>query len=185
MFAVIKTGGKQYVVKEGDTLSVEKLELPAGQKFLFDQVLLVDDGADTAIGTPFLEKAVVRAEVVRNFKDEKILVFKKKRRKQYRRTHGHRQNLTEVKIEKIYADKGVVPAAELKFEVLASVVAEKPESAPAPKAKAPKAAAPAEAKPAAKPAKGKAKPTVKSAAKPASKKPAPAKLKSPAKKSAK
>lgn len=180
MFAVIKTGGKQYVVKEGDKFSVEKLELPAGQIFLFDQVLLIDDGADTALGTPFLEKAVVKAEVVRNFKDDKILVFKKKRRKQYRRTHGHRQNLTEVVIAKIYPDRTVVPADELKFEVLAPALAEKPETAPAPKVKAPKKAVVVEAPPEAKPAKAKAK-----AAKSAPKKPAPAKLKSPAKKPAK
>ncbi len=180
MFAVIKTGGKQYVIKEGDKLSVEKLELPAGQKFLFDQVLLIDDGTDTAIGTPFLEKAVIKAEVVKNYKDDKILVFKKKRRKQYRRTRGHRQNLTEVMIEKIYPDKTAVPADELKFEVLAPAIAEtpKPAKAPAPKVRAPKAPAPVEAKPAAK-AKAKAK------AKPAPKKPVPAKLKSPAKKPAK
>ena len=187
MFAVIKTGGKQYVVKEGDKFSVEKLELPAGQIFLFDQVLLVDDGADTARGTPFLEKAVVKAEVVRNFKDDKILVFKKKRRKQYRRTHGHRQNLTEVVIAKIYPDKTAVPADELKFEVLTPVLAEKPETAPAPKVKAPKAPkapAPVETKPEAKAAKAKAKAKAK-AAKSAPKKPAPAKLKSPAKKPAK
>jgi len=185
MFAVIKTGGKQYVVREGDSFSVEKLDLPAGQKFLFDQVLLVDDGSDTAIGTPILEKAAVKAEVIRNFKDDKILVFKKKRRKQYRRTHGHRQNLTEVKIEKIYPDKTVVPADELRFEVLAPVAVEKAAPAPAPKprtAKAPKAAKPVEAKPAPKP---KAKPKAKAKAKPAAKKAAAGKPKSPAKKTAK
>jgi large subunit ribosomal protein L21 len=184
MFAVIKTGGKQYVVKEGDKFSVEKLELPAGQIFLFDQVLLIDDGTDTALGTPFLEHAVIKAEVVRNFKDEKILVFKKKRRKQYRRTHGHRQNLTEVVIAKIYPDRTAVPADELKFEVLTPVLTEKPEAKPAPKAKAPKKTAPVEAKPVTKPdakaAKAKAK-----AAKSAPKKPTAAKLKSPAKKPAK
>ncbi len=187
MFAVIKTGGKQYVIKEGDKLSVEKLELPAGQKFLFDQVLLIDDGTDTAIGTPFLEKAVIKAEVVKNYKDDKILVFKKKRRKQYRRTRGHRQNLTEVMIEKIYPDKTAVPADELKFEVLAPAIAETPEpaKAPAPKVRAPKPAAPVEAKPAAKPAAKLAKAKAKAAAKQASKKPVPAKLKSPAKKPAK
>ena len=108
MFAVIKTGGKQYVVKEGDVLSVEKLSAEAGQKLFFDQVLLIEDGEQTLIGTPLLEKAVVKAEVVKNFKDDKILVFKKKRRKQYRRTRGHRQPLTEVRIEKIYADKTAV-----------------------------------------------------------------------------
>jgi len=123
MFAVIKTGGKQYVVKEGDLLSVEKLNAEAGQKFLFEQVLLIEDGEQTLIGTPLLGAAVVKAEVVRNFKDDKILVFKKIRRKQYRRTRGHRQPLTEVKIEKIYADKTIVPADELK---IAAVVREAP-----------------------------------------------------------
>jgi large subunit ribosomal protein L21 len=182
MLAVIKTGGKQYVVKEGDKFSVEKLELPAGQVFLFDQVLLIDDGAETALGTPFLEKAVVKAEVVRNFKDDKILVFKKKRRKQYRRTHGHRQNLTEVVIARIYPDRTAVPADELKFEVLTPVLAEKPETAPARKIKAPKAPAPVEVKPESKAAKAKAKAK---AVKSAPKKPAPAKLKSPAKRPAK
>ena len=131
MFAVIKTGGKQYVVKEGDVLSVEKLNTEAGQKVLFEQVLLIEDGEQTLIGTPFLGAAVVKAEVVRNFKDDKILVFKKIRRKQYRRTRGHRQPLTEVKIEKIYADKSIVPADELK---IAAVVKEAP--APGPTAQA-------------------------------------------------
>jgi large subunit ribosomal protein L21 len=185
MFAVIKTGGKQYVVKEGDKFSVEKLELPAGQVFLFDQVLLIDDGTDTALGTPILENAVVKAEVVRNFKDAKILVFKKKRRKQYRRTHGHRQNLTEVVIAKIYPDKTAVPASELKFEVLTPVLSEKPEVAPAPKVKVPKKPAPVEAKPVTKTEAKAAKAKAKAAAKAAPKKPAPAKLKSPAKKPAK
>lgn len=127
MFAVIKTGGKQYVVKEGDVLSVEKLNAETGQKVLFEQVLLIEDGDQTLIGTPVLEAAVVKAEVVRNFKDDKILVFKKKRRKQYRRTRGHRQPLTEVKIEKIYADKMVAPSDELK---IAAVVKETREPAP-------------------------------------------------------
>lgn len=131
MFAVIKTGGKQYVVKEGDVLSVEKLDADAGQKVLFEQVLLIEDGDQTMIGTPLLPAAVVTAAVVRNFKDDKILVFKKKRRKQYRRTRGHRQPLTEVKIEKIYADKAVVPADELKIAVPAR---EAKEAAPTPQA---------------------------------------------------
>ena len=131
MFAVIKTGGKQYVVKEGDVLSVEKLDAEAGQKVLFEQVLLIEEGDQTMIGTPLLQAAVVKAEIVRNFKDDKILVFKKIRRKQYRRTRGHRQSLTEVKIEKIYPDKGVVPADELK---IAAPVREAKEAAPTPQA---------------------------------------------------
>jgi len=131
MFAVIKTGGKQYVVKEGDVLSVEKLNAEPGQKVLFEQVLLIEEGERTLIGTPLLETAVVKAEVVRNFKDDKIIVFKKIRRKQYRRTRGHRQPLTEVKVEKIYADKTVVPADELKIAVVAKEALE-----PAPTAQA-------------------------------------------------
>jgi large subunit ribosomal protein L21 len=117
MFAVIKTGGKQYVVKEGDVLHVEKLGVEAGHRILLDQVLLIEDGGITLIGTPLLEKAVVRAEVIRNLKGEKVLVFKKKRRKQFRRTRGHRQPLTEMRIEKIIADKSAVPAEELKLEI--------------------------------------------------------------------
>lgn len=153
MLAVIKTGGKQYVVKVGDTLHVEKLASAAGQKFLFEQVLLIDDGASTEIGTPVLEKAVVKAEVVKIFRDEKILVFKKKRRKQYRRTRGHRQTLTEVKILAIYPDKTVVPAEELKVDA-PPAEAPKPETKPnKPRVVKPKPEPKPE--PADKPAKGK------------------------------
>jgi large subunit ribosomal protein L21 len=164
MLAVIKTGGKQYVVKVGDTLQVEKLAFAAGQKLLFDQVLLIDDGTATEIGTPVLEKAVVKAEVVKIFRDEKILVFKKKRRKQYRRTRGHRQTLTEVKILAIYPDKTVVAAEELKVDV-PPAVAPKAEPKPnKPRVVKPKPESKPEPEPAAKPVKGKA---VKPAAKPA------------------
>jgi large subunit ribosomal protein L21 len=192
MFAVIKTGGKQYVVKEGDVLSVEKLIAEAGQKLLFEQVLLIEDGDQTLIGTPFLEAAVVKAEVVRNFKNDKILVFKKKRRKQYRRTRGHRQPLTEVKIEKIYADKSLVPADELKIavavkesrEAAPTAQAVKEEKAAAKKAikREPKPKAEPEVKP--KKASAKAVKAAKAAAKPAAKpkaKPAKASTKKTAK----
>ena len=192
MFAVIKTGGKQYVVKEGDVLSVEKLNAEAGQKLLFEQVLLIEDGDQTLIGTPVLEAAVVKAEVVRNFKDEKILVFKKKRRKQYRRTRGHRQPLTEVKIEKIYADKSLVPEDELKIavavkesrEAAPTAQAVKEEKAAAKKAikREPKPKAEPEEKP--KKASAKAVKAAKAAAKPAAKqkaKPAKASTKKAAK----
>jgi large subunit ribosomal protein L21 len=187
MFAVIKTGGKQYVVKEGDVLQVEKLGVEAGHRILLDQVLLIEDGGITLIGTPLLEKAVVRAEVIRNLKGEKILVFKKKRRKQFRRTRGHRQPLTELRIEKIIADRTAVPAEELKLEfkpVEKVVPKEKPAEKPVEKpkvveaeriAKAPVKKAPKrEAKPkekAAKAQKPKAKPIAreKAAAKPKTK----------------
>jgi large subunit ribosomal protein L21 len=192
MFAVIKTGGKQYVVKEGDVLSVEKLIAEAGQKLLFEQVLLIEDGDQTLIGTPVLEAAVVKAEVVRNFKNDKILVFKKKRRKQYRRTRGHRQPLTEIKIEKIYADKSLVPADELKIavavkesrEAAPTAQAVKEEKAAAKKAikREPKPKAEPEVKP--KKASAKAVKAAKAAAKPAAKpkaKPAKASTKKTAK----
>jgi len=101
MFAVIKTGGKQYKVQEGDVLNVEKLSMKKDKKVTFDKVLLVEDEGKTLIGTPFVENVLVRAEVIENFKDKKVIVFKKKRRKQYRRTRGHRQELTRIKIEEI------------------------------------------------------------------------------------
>jgi large subunit ribosomal protein L21 len=163
MLAVIKTGGKQYVVKVGDTLQVEKLAYAAGQKLLFDQILLIDDGTATEIGTPVLEKAVVKAEVIKIFRDEKILVFKKKRRKQYRRTRGHRQSLTEVKILAIYRDKTVVAAEDLK---VGTPPAGAPKAEPKPnkpRLVKPKPEPKPEPAPEAKPAKGKA---VKPAAKP-------------------
>jgi large subunit ribosomal protein L21 len=136
MFAVIKTGGKQYVVKEGDVLQVEKLGLEAGRRILLDRVLLIEDGDKTLIGTPVLENAVVRAEIVKNLKGDKILVFKKKRRKQFRRTRGHRQLLTEIRIERIIADKSTVPAEELKLDVKPvekAIPAAKPAEKPAEK----------------------------------------------------
>jgi len=91
MFAVIKTGGKQYRVQEGDILEIEKLDYQAGQEIEFTDVLLVDDDSQTLIGTPFVEQAKVVGIVVESFKGEKVIVFKKKRRKQYRRKKGHRQ----------------------------------------------------------------------------------------------
>lgn len=168
MFAVIKTGGKQYVVKEGDVLSVEKLNVEPAQKILFAEVLLVETGEKTLIGMPFVAQAAVVAEVLKNFKDEKVLVFKKKRRKQYRRTRGHRQQLTEIKIVKIHPDTAAVPADELKFETVKPTAAPAVEAAPAPAKKAPKPPKPkveVEQK-AVKPKKAK-KPKAKAAAKPA------------------
>lgn len=109
MFAVIRTGGKQYRVQEGDILEVEKLNKKEGQKVVFDEVLLIEDGEKILIGAPLIEKAQVRAEVVANFKDEKIIIFKKKRRKQYRRTRGYRQELTRVKVEEIISEAKVPP----------------------------------------------------------------------------
>src|SRR4030042_3688061 len=112
MFAIIKTGGKQYKVQVGDVLKVERLPAGAGKTALFDQVLLIGDDKETLIGTPIIEKAVVRAAVIEDFKDKKVIVFKKKRRKQYRRTRGHRQELTRGKILNIAADGALLPPVE-------------------------------------------------------------------------
>lgn len=112
MFAVIKTGGKQYRIKVGEILAVEKLAAERGKKVIFDQVLLIEDNENTLIGTPLVEKAQVIGEVIENFKDKKVIVFKKKRRKQYRKKTGHRQELTKVKIEEIIPDTGAVKKKE-------------------------------------------------------------------------
>jgi large subunit ribosomal protein L21 len=102
MYAIIMTGSKQYKVAVGDIVEVEKLGLEAGAEVTFDQVLAVagDDGK-LNIGTPMVEGAKVSAKVLDNFRAKKIVVFKMKRRKGYRRTQGHRQNLTRVEITAI------------------------------------------------------------------------------------
>jgi len=101
MFAVIKTGGKQYRVQEGDVLEVEKLDYEVGQQIEFKDVLLVEAEEKTLIGTPLVDKARVVAVVLEHFKGDKVIVFKKKRREQYKRKKGHRQQLSKVRIEKI------------------------------------------------------------------------------------
>jgi large subunit ribosomal protein L21 len=187
MFVVIKTGGKQYRAKEGDVLEIEKIQVEQGKKVTFDEVLLVEDNGKVMIGQPHVKNAAVTAVVLENFKDDKIIVFKKKRRKQYKRTAGHRQQLTRIKIEKIETSKAAPekkkPAEKkqpaVKEEAAAKKPAEKaPAAKPAPAKKAaPKKETPAEKKapenkaaPKAKPkAEGKAKAEAKpkAAAKPA------------------
>ena len=170
MYAVILTGGKQYRVKEGDVLSIEKLDLAPGRKAHFDRVLLIEDGEAVQVGTPALDNAMVLGLVLENYRDEKVIVFKKKRRKQYRRTRGHRQQLTKVRITRITPDRTLITAEDLAEEKLAPV--EKPVQAPKPKVEK-KPAPEKHAKAAAK-----AKPVKKEVAKPkAEKKPVPAKMK--------
>jgi large subunit ribosomal protein L21 len=103
MYAIIKTGGKQYKVKEGDTLTVEKLEVAEGETVVFDQVLTCGEGSQVKIGRPLVEGASVQAKVLEHGKGEKILVFKYKAKSNYRRRQGHRQPFTKVAIEKIQA----------------------------------------------------------------------------------
>lgn len=102
MFAIIKTGGKQYKVSEGDVIKVEKIEAEAGDKIEFDQVLMVA-GDDVKVGSPVVEGAKVSAEVLDQKKNKKIVIFKFKAKKNYRKKKGHRQPYTLVKIEKIDA----------------------------------------------------------------------------------
>ena len=103
MYAVIKTGGKQYRVAEGDVLNVEKLNAEAGSEVVFDVVLTVVIDADVKIGQPVVEGAKVTAKVVEQGKGEKILVFKYKAKSNYRKRQGHRQPFTKVEISKIEA----------------------------------------------------------------------------------
>lgn len=101
MYAVIETGGKQYRVQEGDTLFIEKVAGNEGEVVKFDKVLLVSNGQEVKIGKPFVEGATVDAKIVEHGKGKKIIVFKYKAKKDYRRKQGHRQPYTKVVIEKI------------------------------------------------------------------------------------
>ena len=101
MFAVLKTGGKQYKVIQGDLIDVEKLESDVGDKITLDQVLMVGEGEDVEVGSPYISNCQVTGEVMKQGKGAKIIVFKKKRRKNYRRKNGHRQFITQLKITEI------------------------------------------------------------------------------------
>ena len=195
MYAVIKTGGKQYRVREGDTLRVEKLAAEAGAKVQFDQVLMVGEGDQVKIGAPYLAGSQVSATVISQGRADKIKIVKFKRRKNYLRQKGHRQAFTEVEITKIGGATKVAAAkpeaksiSEPKVESKSKTDAQVDAKAKAePKAKAaPKAKAEAAAKPKAKaPAKAKAKAKPKSKAKAPAKAKAKAKAKSKAKAKAK
>ena len=103
MFAVIRTGNKQYKVTEGDVIEVEKLDVVAGSRISLNEVLAVVDGEKTILGAPLLPGATVEAEVLEQMRAPKIIIFKKKRRQNYRRKNGHRQQLTVLRIKNIKA----------------------------------------------------------------------------------
>jgi large subunit ribosomal protein L21 len=160
MFAVIKTGGKQYRVAANDLLKVEKVAGNAGDIVEFAEVLMVGVGADATIGAPVVGGALVTAEVVEQGRARKVIAFKKRRRQNSKRTRGHRQELTTIRISEILTDgakpskkaaekpakKEAAPKAEV---AAADVTATETKAAPKAKAAPKKAAAKAE-----KPAKG-------------------------------
>ncbi|MBF0289543.1 MAG: 50S ribosomal protein L21 [SAR324 cluster bacterium] len=103
MYAIIRSGGKQFRVETGNEIRVDLLPNEPGSAFETDQVLLTNDGSTTRIGKPMVEGALVKGTVIDHIKDKKIIVFKMKRRKGYRRTQGHRQQYTRIKIDSIQA----------------------------------------------------------------------------------
>ncbi len=103
MYAIIETGGKQYKVSEGDVVFLEKMEAEAGNTVTFDKVLAVSNEGNVSFGSPLIANATVSAKVVSHGKDKKIIVFKYKPKKGYRKKQGHRQPYTKVQIEKINA----------------------------------------------------------------------------------
>ena len=105
-FAVIKTGGKQYKVSANDTIRIEKLDDKAGKKFEFKEVLLTTDNTTTEIGSPMIDGAYVEAELLKQARNDKVIIFKKRRRQNSRRKRGHRQHVSIVKILKVYGKSG-------------------------------------------------------------------------------
>ncbi|MDY6792381.1 MAG: 50S ribosomal protein L21 [Thermodesulfobacteriota bacterium] len=103
MYAIVDSGGKQYKVREGEILRVEKLTGEVGDSVSFDKILMFSDGEQVNIGTPLLEDVTVNGHIVEQGKAKKIIVFKYKRRKRYRRKQGHRQQFTAVKVDSIKA----------------------------------------------------------------------------------
>ena len=106
MYAVIKTGGKQYKVTQGDVLRVETLSAAEGETVTFDQVLLISDGGDVQLGSPIIDGKTVTANIVKHARGKKIEIIKFRRRKHYRKQMGHRQNYTEIEITAIDGKAG-------------------------------------------------------------------------------
>lgn len=182
MYAIIKTGGKQYTVKSGDVIQVEKLTGNPGDKIVLSDVLMVGGNSPT-VGKPFVKDAEVAAQIVEQFRDDKVIIFKKKRRHNYRRKKGHRQYLTALQITSIALGGKILSEAQAKAKPVKTAAAPKPakqetEAKAAPKKEA--AAPKKETKTAEKPkaaARPKAEKTESKAAKPAAKKPAASKTK--------
>ena len=139
MYAIVEMAGQQFKVAKDQKVYVHRLDAAEGDQVVFDKVLLLDNDGKVTVGAPVIEGAAVEAKIVKHLKGDKVIVFKKKRRKGYRKKNGHRQSLTEIVVEGIVASGAKKSAA-------------KPKAAPK-KAEAPKAEAPAKAAPAKKEAK--------------------------------
>jgi len=131
MYAIVDIAGQQFKVAKDQKVYVHRLDAKTGTKVSFDQVLLLDDGGNVTIGAPAIANASVEAKVVKHLKDDKVIVFKKKRRKGYRVKNGHRQSLTEIVIESIgtSAKKKAAPTAKAEKEALKAKPAAKKETA--------------------------------------------------------
>jgi large subunit ribosomal protein L21 len=148
MYAIVEIAGQQFKVEKDQQLFVHRLEGKEGAKVSFDNVLLIDDKGKVNVGAPVIAGASVSAKIVEHLKDDKVIVFKKKRRKGYKVKNGHRQYLTKIQVEGI-SEKGVAKPAAKKAEPKAEAKAEAPKAAakapavkkPAAEKAAPKAAA--------------------------------------------
>ena len=131
MYAIVDIAGQQFKVAKDQKVYVHRLDAKTGTKVSFDKVLLLDDGGKVTVGAPAIANASVEAKVVKHLKDDKVIVFKKKRRKGYRVKNGHRQSLTEIVIESIgtSAKKKAAPAAKAEKEAVKSKPAAKKQTA--------------------------------------------------------
>ena len=116
MKAIVEIGGKQLKVEKGQTFLVNRLENESGKKITFDKVFLIEDKGKTTVGTPLVDKVSVSASIIDHLKGDKVIVFKKKRRKGYKVKNGHRQYLTKIKIDNISLKKSTAKKAVIKEE---------------------------------------------------------------------
>jgi large subunit ribosomal protein L21 len=142
MYAVIVSGGKQHRVTEGEVLKLEKIEASTGDNVDFDKVLMVGEGADVEVGTPYVKSGKVTAEVVSHGRGKKVTIIKFNRRKHHKKQMGHRQWFTEVKITSISTGGKAAPKAAAKAEKVTEKAAAPEKKAPAKKAAPEKKAAP-------------------------------------------
>ena len=149
MYAIVEIGGKQVKVEKDQKVFLNRLEGKEGSKVTFDNILLLDNSGKVILGTPSIKGAAVEAKILKHLKDDKVIVFKKKRRKGYKVKNGHRQLLTEIMVEKIL-EKGAKLKSEDKVEVKESKPAAKKPAVKKPVVKKPAVKKPAAKKPAVK-----------------------------------